>query len=120
MISAPEMVVEGDGHAVFQSSGPDGCLQTGQNFVLTGGALLEGGSMFGRNTGKDAAVGNLIDMGDILQLIHAYSSSTALSASARAMSRWARITTGLSIIFPLRLATPLPRALASAIASIMA
>lgn len=67
---------------VFQSSGPDGCLQTGQDFVLTGGALLEGGSMFGRNTGKGATVGNLIAMGDILQLIHAYSSSQRCSASA--------------------------------------
>ena len=48
------------------------------------------------------------------------SSSTTLSASARAMRRWARMTTGLSIILPLMLATPLPRALASAMASIMA
>ena len=32
----------------------------------------------------------------------------------------ARVTTGLSIILPFRLATPLPRALASAMASIMA
>ena len=52
--------------------------------------------------------------------VMAQSSSTTLSASARAMRRWARMTTGLSIILPLMLATPLPRALASAMASIMA
>ena len=48
------------------------------------------------------------------------SSSTVLSASNSSISRWARITTGLSIILPLRLATPLPRALASAMASMTA
>ena len=53
-------------------------------------------------------------------MAYSSSSSTVLSASNSSISRWARITTGLSIILPLRLATPLPRALASAMASMTA
>ena len=122
MVSVSEVVVEGDGHAVLEPRAADGLLQAPHHLVLPPGPVLEGGGVLLRRPGEGSPVADLPDVGDPFKgvFVHGHTSSTSSTASARAMSRLARVTTGLSIIFPLRLATPLPRALASRMASMTA
>ena len=76
MVAAPEVVVEGDGHAVLQAGGPDGVLQGGQDFILLPRPVLERLRILLRHAAERAPVCDLADMGDALQQFFIYHRST--------------------------------------------
>ena len=70
VVAVAEVMVEADGHTVFQSCAADGLLQRRNDFVLLMIPLTEGGGLFLSRPGKRAVVADLIDMGNLVQFYH--------------------------------------------------
>ena len=73
MVSAPEVVVEGDGHTVPQSRGADGILQRGQDLVVLAGAGAEGLRPLWSGAGKHTPMGDQVNVGNrTQQFVHLF------------------------------------------------
>ena len=70
VVSVTEVVVEADGHAVFQPRTADGIFQRRHHLILLEIPLAEGGGFLLSRPGECTVVADLINMGNLVQFYH--------------------------------------------------